>query len=243
MKNILLIGAGRFGRHIAMQLSQLEHQIMAVDIDEERINDVLHLVTNAQIGDSTNAEFLRSLGIGNFDVCIVTIGGSFQNSLETTSLLKELGAKCVVSRAERDVHAKFLLRNGADHVIYPEKQVAEWAAIRYTADHIFDYMEIDEQHAIFEVEVPHEWIGKSVGELNIRRKYGINILGIKHSGKTDVSITPDTVKQCERCHFDRWDGSNVPVRMVSDEAAGSLSVRKSETNPIGHNRNRRLLVL
>ena len=173
MKNILLIGAGRFGRHIAMQLSQLEHQIMAVDIDEERINDVLHLVTNAQIGDSTNAEFLRSLGIGNFDVCIVTIGGSFQNSLETTSLLKELGAKCVVSRAERDVHAKFLLRNGADHV--------------------FDYMEIDEQHAIFEVEVPHEWIGKSVGELNIRRKYGINILGIKHSGKTDVSITPDTV--------------------------------------------------
>ena len=125
--------------------------------------------------------------------CIVTIGGSFQNSLETTSLLKELGAKCVVSRAERDVHAKFLLRNGADHVIYPEKQVAEWAAIRYTADHIFDYMEIDGQHAIFEVEVPHEWIGKSVGELNIRRKYGINILGIKHSGKTDVSITSDTV--------------------------------------------------
>ena len=108
MKNILLIGAGRFGRHIAMQLSQLEHQIMAVDIDEERINDILPFVTNAQIGDSTNAEFLRSLGIGNFDVCIVTIGGSFQNSLETTSLLKELGAKCVVSRAERDVHAKFL---------------------------------------------------------------------------------------------------------------------------------------
>jgi len=125
--------------------------------------------------------------------CIVTIGGSFQNSLETTSLLKELGAKCVVSRAERDVQAKFLLRNGADHVVYPEKQVAKWAAIRYTADHIFDYIEIDEQHAIFEVEVPAGWIGKSVGELDIRRKYGINILGIKRSGKTDVSITPDTV--------------------------------------------------
>ena len=166
---------------------------MAVDIDEERINDVLHLVTNAQIGDSTNAEFLRSLGIGNFDVCIVTISGNFQNSLETTSLLKELGAKCVVSRAERDVQAKFLLRNGADHVVYPEKQVAKWAAIRYTADHIFDYIEIDEQHAIFEVEVPEGWVGKSIGELNIRRKFGINILGVKHAGKTDVSITPDTV--------------------------------------------------
>ena len=193
MKNILLIGTGHFGRHIAVQLSQLGHQVMAVDTNEERISDVLPYVTNAQIGDSTNAEFLRSLGIGNFDVCIVTISGNFQNSLETTSLLKELGAKCVVSRAERDVQAKFLLRNGADHVVYPEKQVAKWAAIRYTADHIFDYIEFDEQHAIFEVKVPEGWVGKSIGELNIRRKFGINILGIKHSGKTDVSITPDTV--------------------------------------------------
>lgn len=193
MKNILLIGVGRFGRHIAEQLTQLGHQVMAVDTSEERINDVLPLVTNAQIGDSTNAEFLRSLGIGNFDVCIVTVSGSFQNSLETTSLLKELGAKCVVSRAERDVQAKFLLRNGADHVVYPEKQMAKWAAIRYSSDHIFDYIEIDERHAIFEVEVPEGWIGKSVGELDIRRKFGINILGLKRSGKTDVSVTPDTV--------------------------------------------------
>lgn len=193
MKNILLIGAGRFGRHIAMQLSQQGHQIMAVDIDEKRINDVLPFVTNAQIGDSTNPEFLRSLGIGNFDVCFVTISSNFQNSLETTSLLKELGAKCVVSRAERDVQAKFLLRNGADNVVYPEKQVAKWAALRFTADHIFDYIEIDEQHAIFEVQVPDSWIGKSVGELDVRRKYGINILGIKRSGKTDVSVTSDTV--------------------------------------------------
>ena len=193
MKNILLVGAGRFGRHIAMQLSQLEHQIMTVDANEERINDVLPFTTNALIGDSTNAEFLRSLGIGNFDVCIVTISSNFQNSLETTSLLKELGAKCVVSRAERDVQAKFLLRNGADHVIYPEKQMAKWAAIRYTSNHIFDYIEIDQQHAIFEVEVPEGWIGKSVGELDIRRKFGINILGIKHAGKTDVSIMPDTI--------------------------------------------------
>lgn len=193
MKNILLIGAGRFGRHIAVQLSQLGHQVMTVDLNEERINDVLPFTTNAQIGDSTNPEFLRSLGIGNFDVCMVTISGNFQNSLETTSLLKELGAKCVVSRAERDVQAKFLLRNGADHVLYPEKQMAKWAAIRYTSDHIFDYIEIDGLHAIFEVEVPENWIGKTVGELDIRRKYGINILGVKRSGKTDVSITTDTV--------------------------------------------------
>ena len=193
MKNILLVGVGRFGRHIAVQLTQLGHQVMAVDTSEERINDVLPFVTNAQIGDSTNADFLRTLGIGNYDVCIVTISGNFQNSLETTSLLKELGAKCVVSRAERDVQAKFLLRNGADHVVYPEKQVAKWTAIRYSSNHIFDYIEIDDQHAIFEVEVPESWVGKSVGELDVRRKFGINILGIKRDGKTDFSVTPDTI--------------------------------------------------
>ena len=193
MKNILLIGVGRFGRHIAMQLSQLGHQVMAVDINEERINDVLPFVTNAQIGDSTNEEFLRTLGIGNFDVCFVTISSNFQNSLETTSLLKELGAKSVVSRAERNVQAKFLLRNGANNVVYPEKQMAKWAAIRYSADHIFDYIEIDDQHAIFEVQVPKEWIGKSVGELDVRRRFGINILGIKRAGKTDVSVMSNTI--------------------------------------------------
>ena len=193
MKSILLIGVGRFGRHIAAQLAQLGHQVMAVDTDEARINEVMSFVTNAQIGDSTNAAFLRSLGVGNFDVCMVTISGNFQNSLETTSLLKELGAKCVVSRAERDVQAKFLLRNGADHVVYPEKQVARWVAIRYTSNHISDYIEIDDQHAIFEVEVPEGWVGKSIGELDIRRKFGINILGVKRAGKTDVSVTPETV--------------------------------------------------
>ena len=193
MKNILLIGTGRFGRHIAVQLSQLGHQVMAVDTNEERISDVLPYVTNAQIGDSTNAEFLRSLGIGNFDVCIVTISGNFQNSLETTSLLKELGAKYVVSRAERDVQAKFLLRNGADAVTYPEKQLAKWAAIRYTANHIFSYIELDEKHAIIEVAVPDNWQGHSIGELDIRRKYGVNILGVKRSDKTDVNVSSETM--------------------------------------------------
>lgn len=193
MKNILLIGLGRFGRHIALQLNKVGHEVMAVDSNEERVNEILPIVTNALIGDSTNTEFLKSLGIGNFDVCIVTIGGNFQNSLETTSLLKELGAKLVVSRAERDVQEKFLLRNGADEVIYPEKQVANWAAIRYTADHIRDYIEVDEAHAIFEVEVPKGWIGKTVGELDIRRKYSINIMATKENGKINMAVSPETV--------------------------------------------------
>lgn len=192
MKNILLIGIGRFGNHIALQLNKLGHEVMAVDSNEERINSVLPFVTNAQIGDSTNADFLKSLGIGNYDVCIVTIGGDFQNSLETTSLLKELGAKKVISRAERDVQEKFLLRNGADEVVYPEKQIAKWAAIRYTADHIRDYIEIDDSHAIFEVEAPKQWIGKTIGDIDIRRKYNINVLAVKQNGNIDMAISSDT---------------------------------------------------
>ena len=124
MKTILLIGLGRFGRHIAMKLNELNHQVMAVDKDEEKVNAVLPFVTNAQIGDSTSEEFLSALGVRNFDVCIVAIGDNFQSSLETASLLKELGAQKVVARAARDVQAKFLLRNGADEVVYPEKQMA-----------------------------------------------------------------------------------------------------------------------
>ena len=188
MKNILIIGLGRFGKHIAIQLNSLGHEIMAVDIDEERINTVLPYVTNAQIGDSTNAEFLKSLGVGNFDVCTVTIGDSFQNSLETTSLLKELGARYVVSRAERDVQEKFLLRNGADAVVYPEKHEAKWAAVRYTADHILDLIQLDNTHAILEVEVPESWLGKSIIELDIRKKYGVNIMAIKHNDSIDITL-------------------------------------------------------
>lgn len=178
MKSVLLIGLGRFGRHIAMKLNEMWHQVMAVDKNEKRVNAVLPFVMNAQIGDAANEEFFESLGVNNFDVCIVAIGDDFQSSLETTSLLKELGAKKVVSRAARDVHAKFLLRNGADEIVYPERQLADWTAIRYTADHILDYIELDSDHAIIEIAVPEKWIGKTVIEADVRKKHGINIMPI-----------------------------------------------------------------
>lgn len=193
MKSILLIGIGRFGKHIAMDLHRLNHQVMVVDDNEDRINELLPYVTNAQIGDSTNRDFLESLGVNNFDVCFVAIGKDFQSSLETTCTLKELGAKLVVSRAASDVHAKFLLRNGADEVIYPEKQIAKWASIRYSSDHILDYIELDESHAIFEVSVPKAWVGRSILQLDVRRKYNINIMGIKQGGRMNVSVSPDTL--------------------------------------------------
>ena len=193
MKNILLIGLGRFGRHLAVELNELGHEVMAVDDEEDRVNEIMPYVTNAQIGDSTNADFLKSLGIGNFDICFVTISANFENSLETTSLLKELGAKIVISRAERDIQKKFLLRNGADQVVYPERQVAKLASIRYTADHILDYMEIDASHAIFQAEVPEEWLGKTIGELDVRRKYNINIIAVKDKGGVNIALSTDTL--------------------------------------------------
>ena len=185
MKSILLIGLGRFGRHMAQKLRELHHEVLAVDKSEERVNDALPFVTNAQIGDGTNEAFIASLGVRNFDLSVVAIGDDFQSSLETTALLKEQGAPFVVSRANRDVHAKFLLRNGADDVIYPEKQMASWAAVRYTADHVFDYIELTDDHSIFETAVPSSWVGKTIVELAVRQKYHINVLATRRSGSLE----------------------------------------------------------
>lgn len=197
MKTILLIGLGRFGKHIAMELSETNNEVMAIDTDEERVNEVLPYVTNAQIGDSTNVDFLSSFGINNFDVCIVTIGDSFQDSLETVSLLKELDAQKVIARASSDVHEKFLRRNGADEILYPEKQLAAWTAVSCTSDTVLDYIKLDEDYAIFELVVPEEWFGKSVFELDIRKKYGVNVLGLRKGGELTMSISPSTVFEPE----------------------------------------------
>ena len=195
MKSVLLIGLGRFGRGVAEKLNELHHQVLAVDKNEERVNEILPLVTDAQIGDATSETFLRSLGVDNFDVCIVTIGEDFQSSLETTSLLKELGAKKVVSRASREVHKKFLLRNGADDVVYPEGQLAAWTAIRHTTEHVLDYIALDSEYAIYDLSVPAEWHGKTVGGLDIRRKYNLNILAVRGDGQPSMVVTGDTMLQ------------------------------------------------
>ena len=195
MKSVLLIGLGRFGKSIAEKLNEMHHQVMAVDRNESRVNDILPLVTDAQIGDSTNEAFLRSLGVDNYDVCFVAIGEDFQSSLETTSLLKELGAKKVVSRASREVHRKFLLRNGADDVVYPEKQLAAWTAVRHTTDLVQDYIALDDQYAIYDLAVPADWNGKTVGTLDIRKRYNLNLLAVRHNGRPSIAVTSDTVLQ------------------------------------------------
>ena len=193
VKNVLLIGLGRFGRHAAMKLHDLKHQVMAVDIDEEKVNEVLPYVTSGVIGDGTSEQFIQSLGVRNFDLCIVAIGDNFQSSLETTALLKENGAKFVVSRASRDVHRKFLLHNGADSVVYPEKQMASWTAVRYTADHVFDYIQLTDDFSIYETSVPNEWIGRTIVDLRVRQQHQINILAVKYMGKLEPMPAADHV--------------------------------------------------
>ena len=193
MKSILIVGLGRFGRHAAQKLNELHHEVMAVDINEDRVEKALPYVTRALVGDGTDRDFLSSMGIRNFDLCIVAIGDNFQSSLETTYLLKDLGAQFVVSRAARDRHARFLLRNGADRIIYPERQMANWTAIRYSTDHVFDFMELDMEYSIYEISAPECWLGKTIGQLDVRKKYKVSILGMKVDGHLDPDISPDTV--------------------------------------------------
>ena len=192
MKSVLLIGLGRFGTNVAEKLYELKHEVMAIDIHEQRINEILPIVTKAQIGNGTDIDLLKSLGVEDYDVCIVTIK-DFSDSLQTVSLLKELGAKAVVARAVSDIHEKFLLRNGADETVYPEKQLATWTAVCFTSNHVFDYIRLDDNHSIFEVTITDEWNGKTVGELEVRRKHSLNIMAIKAEGGLDMAITPDTV--------------------------------------------------
>ena len=157
------------------------------------MEDLLPLVTNVKIGDCTNEEVLHSLGIGNFDLCFVCIGTNCQSSLEITSLLKEAGAKYVISKATRDIQAKFLLRNGADAVVYPEKDIAERIAVRYSADNVFDYIELDEEYSIYEIPPLREWIGKTIGEVDFRARLNSSIIGTKLNGITSFLPGADHV--------------------------------------------------
>lgn len=197
MKSVLIIGMGRFGHHLAENFLKQEQDVMVMDVDEKRVEDMAPYATSTKIGDCTNPEVLKTIGISNFDMVFVCIGTNFQNSLEVTSLAKELGAKHVVSRATRDIQAKFLLRNGADEVIYPEKDIAEKCAERYSLDNIFDYIELTDDYGIYEMNPLTEWVGKSIRESNIAAKYKVSILGIKQENHKKMMPSPDYLIQQE----------------------------------------------
>ena len=189
MKSILIIGLGRFGQHLCEDLCNLGNDVMVVDEDETKLEAVASIVTDAKIGDCTNEDVLRSLGVSNFDVVFVCIGTNFQSSLECTSLVKELGAKKVVSKANREIHAKFLLRNGADEVIYPDRDIAIRTAARFSSDNVFDYMELNDEFTVCEIAPMKKWINKTLSELSLPKKYGISVLGTKMNTRTKVALS------------------------------------------------------
>lgn len=193
MKSILIIGLGRFGTHLCKDLAKLDNEIMIVDKDESHLEDLLPMVVSAKIGDCTNEKVLKSLGVGNFDICFVCIGENFQSSLEITSQLKELGASYVVSKANRDIHAKFLLRNGADEVIYPDRDIAEKVAVRFSANQVFDYVELGNGFSIYEIAPLPEWLGHSIKDMNIRVAYNANIIGIKTADGVQLMPNADYI--------------------------------------------------
>jgi len=193
MRSFLIIGLGRFGRIMAAKLEEQGNEVLAIDINEERVNDALQYVSNAQIGDTTNQTFIESLGVGNFDVCVVAIGDDFQGSLETTALLKEYGAPYVVARATRDVHKKFLGLAGADEVVYSERETAERLAVCHGSDKVFDYMQLSDGYAIFEIAMPDAWEGKTIIDLAVRQKYGVSMLAIRENGHLNTLPSRDHV--------------------------------------------------
>lgn len=193
MKSILIIGLGRFGRHMATKLIEDGNSVLAIEKSEERADNAVNLVNDIQIGNATDETFIKSLGVNNFDLCVVAIGDDFQSALEITVLLKDYGAKFVLARACREVHKKLLLRNGADHVVYAEKEMAERLAIKYGAKNLFDYIELTKDVAIYEIAVPDNWVGKTIVEKSIRTRYNISILATKKGGKISPLPSPDHV--------------------------------------------------
>lgn len=187
MKSVLVIGLGRFGKHIALKMQELGNDVMVIDKSSELIEKYSLLFTDANIADCTEESVIKALGVSNFDLCFVAIGEHFQSCLEITSLLKEFGAKYVISKVHDERQAKLLKKIGADEVIFPEREVAEKLAIRYNSDNIFDFIELTDEYSIFEVPIPQNWVRKTISEIDIRKKYDLNIIAIK---KTENGLSP-----------------------------------------------------
>ncbi len=186
MKSVLLIGMGQFGQILGEKLLNMGDEVMIVDKNEDVINSLAPKYSGALIANCMNVDNLQSLDIPSFDVCVVAIGDDFQSSLEITSILKDLGAKYVVSKANTEIQRKFLFRVGADDVIYPNRDIAEKLAVKLNSAKVFDYIELDSAYSIFEIAVPSSWKGKKLVEVNPRGKYRLNVLTIK-KGKNIVT--------------------------------------------------------
>ena len=212
MQSVLIIGLGRFGRHLCRKFMSLKNEVLVVDSDEAAGAALADEATDAQIADCTDEAALRALGVPGFDLCFVCIGSDFASCLLITSMLKELGAKRVVAKASQDMHARLLLRNGADEVAYPERDSAERWAVRLSAQSVFDYIELTDGYAIYEIPAPQGWTGKTIRELDVRNSHRLNILAVKLEGELRPMPGADY----------RFTGQEHVLALASQEDAGRL---------------------
>lgn len=190
MKSILIIGMGRMGRHLAGKMQALGNDVMIVDSHKDIIDSISDEFTNASICDCTNEAVIRALGVYNFDICFVTIGEDFQSSLIITSLLKKNGAKKIVAKANQDIQAELLRTIGADEIVNAEEELAEYLAFRYNSDNIFDYVPLTDEYSMYELPIPSHWQGKTPIELDIRKKYNINVIAVKNGETMNPNLGP-----------------------------------------------------
>lgn len=190
-KQYLVLGLGRFGTSLAKTLCELGQEVLAVDSDAELVNSVVPYVTQALQLDATDEEALASLGVSNFDAAIVSIGQNMRDSILVCVLLKELGASCLIAKANDDLHAKVLRKIGADRVVFPERDMGARLARSILTPNVLDLMNLSDDYQIIEIRVPSKWVGNSIIGLNVRRRYGLNILAIHRQERFLVSPAPD----------------------------------------------------
>ncbi|MCH5278876.1 MAG: TrkA family potassium uptake protein [Christensenellaceae bacterium] len=179
MKSFLVIGAGKFGHFVCQGLNAAGCDVMIVDEDESKLSDMLSYVSSAKIGDCTRKSVLMTFGVEDFDAAIVCIPEDFQDSLQTVDLLKELGAQYVVAVASTEVQAKFLRKNGADEIIFPDRDIAKRLAVSISNDSVFDFINLSDEYAIYEISAPKRWLKRSIIEINVQKNYKVNIVVVK----------------------------------------------------------------
>ncbi len=211
-KQFVVIGLGRFGSSIATTLYSLGNDVLVIDKNEDLIQDIASEVTHAVQADATDENALRALGIRNFDVAIISIGGDIQSSVMATLILRELGVKYIIAKGNGELHAKVLYKIGADRVVLPEKDMGVRVAHNIISSSILDYIELSSDYSIMEVKAFEDWVGKDLKSLNLRKKYGINVIAIKKGEKINLNPAADD-KVCK---------DNVIVAIGSKEALTSL---------------------
>ncbi len=192
-RSFCIIGLGRFGQTLARSLAKTDHQVLVIDENDDVINAISDIVTNAVVGDPTNEAVLRAAGVSDYDCVVVATADNINDSILTTLTLKDMGIKQVVARASSDQHRRVLEKLGADMVVFPEQDMGEKLVGILDRNNVLEYIEFSDTHAIVEVAVPQKWVGKSLAELNVRKKYGVTVLAV-NDPKTGMNISPDPSK-------------------------------------------------